>query len=72
MSTTWRARDNAHTDDPQVVDHSIARPYGVIEAVLVKVKQLVFPTDFVVIDIEEDADIPPFLASHSCLPQVAW
>ncbi|KAL2946037.1 hypothetical protein AAZX31_U010800 [Glycine max] len=56
----------------QLVDRSIARPYGVIEDVLVKVKHLIFPTDFVVIDIEEDADIPlilgcPFMSTASCM-----
>ncbi|XP_028223152.1 uncharacterized protein LOC114404364 [Glycine soja] len=45
----------------QLVDRSITRPYGVIEDVLVKMKHLIFPTDFVVIDIEEDADIPLIL-----------
>jgi len=56
----------------QLVDRSIARPYGVIEDVLVKVKHLIFPVDFVVIDIEEDADIPlilglPFMSTASCM-----
>jgi len=30
----------------------------VIEDVLVRVKHLIFPADFIVIDIEEDVDIP--------------
>ncbi|KAL5191621.1 hypothetical protein HKD37_04G010873 [Glycine soja] len=56
----------------QLVDHSITRPYGVIEDVLVKVKHLIFPADFVVIDIEEDVDIPlilslPFMSIASCV-----
>jgi len=56
----------------QLVDRSIARPYGVIEDVLVKVKHLIFLADFVVIDIEEDADIPlilgrPFMSTASCV-----
>jgi len=56
----------------QLVDRSIARPYGVIEDVLVKVKHLIFPADFVVIDIEEDANIPlilgrPFMSTASCV-----
>jgi len=42
----------------------------VIEDVLVRVKHLIFPVDFVVIDIEEDADIPlilgrPFMSTAS-------
>jgi len=56
----------------QLADRSIARPYGVIEDVLVKVKHLIFPADFVVIDIEEDTDIPlilgrPFMSTASCV-----
>ena len=56
----------------QLADQSIARPYGVIEHVLVKVNHLIFPTNFVVIDIEEDADIPlihgrPFMSTASCV-----
>jgi len=35
----------------QLVDHSITRPYEVIEDVLVRVKHFIFPTDFVVMDI---------------------
>ena len=40
--------------------------------VLVKVKHLIFPADFVVIDIEEDADIllilgRPFMSTASCV-----
>ena len=58
--------------DLQLADHSITRPYGVIEDVLVKVKHLIFQADFVVIDIEEDADIPfilghPFMYTASCV-----
>jgi len=54
----------------QLADHSITRPYEVIEDVLVKVKHLIFPVDFVVMDIEEDVDIPlilgrPFMSTAS-------
>jgi len=45
----------------QLVDRSITRPYGVIEDVLVSVKHLIFPVDFVVMDKEEDVDIPLIL-----------
>ncbi|XP_028186463.1 uncharacterized protein LOC114373123 [Glycine soja] len=56
----------------QLANRSITRPYGVIEDVLVQVKHLIFPTDFVVMDIEEDADIPlilgrPFMPTISCV-----
>jgi len=44
----------------------------VVEDVLVRVKHLIFPTDFVVMDIEEDANIPvilgrPFMSTTSCV-----
>ncbi|XP_006593260.1 uncharacterized protein [Glycine max] len=45
----------------QLADRSITRPYGVMEDVLVKVCQFTFPTDFVIMDIEEDAEIPLIL-----------
>ena len=56
----------------QLVDFSITRLYGVIEDVLVRVKHFTFPTDFVVMDIEEDANIPlilgrPFMLNASCV-----
>ena len=43
-----------------------------IEDVLVKLKHLIFPADFVVIDIKEDVDIPlilgrPFMSTTSCV-----
>ncbi|XP_006599839.1 uncharacterized protein [Glycine max] len=56
----------------QLEDRSITRPYRVIEDVLVQVKHLIFPADFVVMDIEEDTYIPlilgrPFMATASCV-----
>ncbi|KAH1188257.1 hypothetical protein GmHk_U059772 [Glycine max] len=58
--------------DLGAIDRFITRPYGVIEDVLVKVKHLIFPTDFIVIDIEEDVDIPlilgrPFMSTARCM-----
>ena len=55
-----------------LADRFITRPYGLIEDVLMKVKHLIFPADYVVIDIEEDADIPlilghPFMSTASCM-----
>ncbi|XP_042465796.1 uncharacterized protein LOC122048270 [Zingiber officinale] len=43
----------------QLANRSFAHPVGVIEDVLVKVKELIFPTDFYVLDMEGDA-----LSSH--------
>ena len=53
----------------QIADRSITRPYGVIEDVLVRVKHLIFPTDFVVMDIEEDVDILLIFGRPLCLLQ---
>ncbi|XP_062089054.1 uncharacterized protein LOC133795617 [Humulus lupulus] len=51
----------------QLADRSIAHPRGIIKHVLVKVDKFIFPADFIVLDMEEDANIPiilgrPFLA----------
>ncbi|XP_042466147.1 uncharacterized protein LOC122048678 [Zingiber officinale] len=43
----------------QLANRSFAHPVGVIEDVLVKVKELIFPADFYVLDMEGDA-----LSSH--------
>ena len=39
----------------QLADHSIKKPHGIIEDVLVKVDKFIFPVDFVVLDFEEDS-----------------
>ena len=52
----------------QLADRSLKHPRGVIEDVLVKVDKFIFPADFIVLDMEEDKEIPiilgrPFLAT---------
>jgi len=42
----------------QLADRSINRPYGIVEDLLVKVDKFLFPIDFVMMDIEEDVDVP--------------
>ncbi|KAJ9545447.1 hypothetical protein OSB04_025154 [Centaurea solstitialis] len=59
----------------QLADRSINYPYGVIEDVLVKVDKFYFPVDFVVLDIDEDEEIPlilgrPFLSTGGALIDV--
>ena len=59
----------------QLANRSFTRPYGVIEDVLVRVKHLIFPANFVVIDIEEDVDIPlilgrPFMSTANCVVDI--
>jgi len=45
----------------QLADRSIKHPYGIVEDLLVKVDKFLFPVDFVVIDIEEDLEVPLIL-----------
>ena len=59
----------------QLADHSIKKPYGVIEDVLVKVDKFIFPVDFVVLDFETDRTCPlilgrPFLNNGKALIDV--
>ncbi|KAF7812151.1 DNA-directed DNA polymerase [Senna tora] len=51
-----------------MADRSIAYPRGIIENVLVKVDKFILPVDFIVLDYEEDKNVPiilgrPFLAT---------
>nr|KYP58627.1 Retrovirus-related Pol polyprotein from transposon opus [Cajanus cajan] len=59
----------------QLADRSVTCPYGVVEDVLVKVDKFIFPANFVVLDMEEDAKVPiilgrPFLATGRALIDV--
>jgi len=56
----------------QLADSFITRPYGIIEDALVRVKHFTFPANFLVMDIEEDTEIPlilgrPFMLTTSCV-----
>ena len=56
----------------QMENRTMAKPEGVIEDVLVKVGKFVFPVDFIILDIEEDSQVPlllgrPFLATGAAL-----
>jgi len=59
-----------------LADRSFSYPFGVLEDVLVKVNELVFPADFIILDMVEDEDMPlilrrPFLATGRGLIDVA-
>jgi len=59
----------------QLADHSNTRPFGVIEDVLVRVKYFIFLSDFVVMDICEDTNIPvilgrPFMLTASYIVDI--
>ncbi|KAK5772407.1 hypothetical protein PVK06_048695 [Gossypium arboreum] len=52
----------------QLADRSVKYPRGIIEDVLVKVDKFIFPVDFVVLDMDEDVEVPlilgrPFVAT---------
>ena len=54
---------------------TLAQPEGILEHVLIKVVKFIFPVDFVVIDIEEDKQVPlllgrPFFATGAALIDV--
>ena len=45
----------------QLADRSYQHPWGIIENVLVKVGKFILPTDFVILDMEEDDSVPIIL-----------
>ncbi|CAJ2646353.1 unnamed protein product [Trifolium pratense] len=58
-----------------LADRSITYPYGILQDVLVRVAEFVFPVDFVILDMEENAEVPlllgrPFLATGRALIDV--
>ncbi|XP_056169350.1 uncharacterized protein LOC130138655 [Syzygium oleosum] len=65
----------ATTVSLQLADRSIKYPRGIVEDVLVKVDKFIFPADFIVLDMEEDFEVPlilgrPFLATGRALIDV--
>ena len=59
----------------QMADRTLAHPEGILEDVLIKVGKFVFLVDFIVINIEEDKQVPlilgrPFLATGAALIDV--
>ncbi|PNY08906.1 hypothetical protein L195_g005444 [Trifolium pratense] len=44
-----------------LADRSITYPYGVLQDVLVRCADFVFPADFVILDMKEDAEVPLLL-----------
>ena len=60
----------------QLADRSLKFPHGVAEDVLVKVDKFIFPVDFVVMDMEEDLEVPlilgrPFMNTANVIIDVA-
>ena len=56
----------------QMADRTLAKPEGIIEDVLVNVGKFIFLADFIILDMEEDSQVPlllgrPFLATGAAL-----
>ena len=56
----------------QMADRSIAKPWGIIEDMLIKIDKFIYPVDFVVLDVGDDNEVPlilgrPFLATGRAL-----
>ncbi|XP_062103859.1 uncharacterized protein LOC133814974 [Humulus lupulus] len=59
----------------QLADRSMVHPEGKIEDILVQVDKFIFPVDFIILDFEEDRDVPiilgrPFVATGRTLIDV--
>ncbi|XP_076935292.1 uncharacterized protein LOC143601899 [Bidens hawaiensis] len=59
----------------QLADRSVKYPRGIVENMLVKIDKFVFPVDFVILDMDEDKNVPlilvrPFLATARALIDV--
>ena len=59
----------------QMADRIMSQPKGVLEDVLIKVGKFIFPMNFVVMDMEEDTQVPlllgrPFLETRAALIDV--
>ncbi|KAK1439692.1 hypothetical protein QVD17_05512 [Tagetes erecta] len=59
----------------QLADRSVKYPRGIVENMLVKIDRFVFPVDFVILDMDEDKNVPlilgrPFLATARALIDV--
>ena len=55
-----------------MADRTLEKPEEIIEDVLVKVGKFIFPADFIILDMEEDSQVPlllgrPFLATGAAL-----
>ncbi|XP_050919684.1 uncharacterized protein LOC127137253 [Lathyrus oleraceus] len=48
----------------QFSDHSVKKPYGIVEDVQVKIDKFVFPMDFLILEMPEDEEIPLILGRH--------
>ena len=52
----------------QMADRSMVKPEGVLEDVLVIVGKFFFPVDFIILDMEEDSQVPLLLGRTRRIP----
>ena len=45
----------------QLADRTVKEPKGIVEDVLVRAEKFIFPVDFIILDFEEDEDVPLIL-----------
>lgn len=60
----------------QLADRSVKYPRGIIDDIFVKVDKFIFLTEFVILDMEEDLEIPlilgwPFFATARAIVDVS-
>ncbi|KAL2534777.1 DNA-directed DNA polymerase [Abeliophyllum distichum] len=60
----------------QLADRYVKKPFGIVEDVVMRVGKLLFPIDFVVLDMPDDAETPiilgrPFLATSDAIIDVS-
>lgn len=48
-------------------DKNVRNPKGIVEDFLIKVKDLVFPVDFVILNMEKDINFPLILVCPFCI-----
>jgi len=49
----------------QLADHSVKYPVGVLEDILIKVRDLYVSIEFMILEMKEDTHTPSFLGDHS-------
>ena len=59
----------------QLADRTVKEPEGIVEDVLVRAGKFIFPVDLVILDFEEDEDVPlilgmPFLYTAKAIIDV--
>lgn len=74
FSRTWIERGKSYNSDA-AIDRSLTHLREIIENVLIKVENFIFPTGFLILDMEEDKDITlildrPFLTTGRALIDV--